>query len=140
MANVFAPDANNKLLHTGEYGNVVQYVYEVEKAANAADVIFMGKIPAGIRVTNVRGIFADTGTGNTLDVGYAPADGAAPVAAANYWWNDLDAAAAAVDGVSAALPIRFERDVWLQILVNAQNFTGTPKLILIVTGINEGVK
>jgi len=140
MANIFAPDAITKLLHTGDHGNVVQYVYEVEKAANAADVIFMGKIPAGIRVTNVRGIFADIGTGNTLDVGYAPADGAVPVAAANYWWNDLDVASAAVDAVSAALPIRFERDVWLQILVNAQNFTGTPKLVLIVTGINEGVK
>ena len=140
MANVFAADANNKLLHTGEYGNVVQYVYEVEKAANAADVIFMGKIPAGIRVTNVRAQFADIGTGNTLDVGYAPADGAAPTAVANYWWNDLDAASAAVDAVSASAPIRFERDVWLQILVNAQNLTGTPKLTLIVTGINEGVK
>jgi len=140
MANVFAPDAITKILHTGDHGNAVQYVYEVAKAGNAADVIYMGKIPAGIRVTAVQIIAEDTGTGNTLDVGYAPADGAAPVAAPSYWWNDLDVASAAVDAVSAAAPIRFERDVWLQILVNAKNFTGTPKLTLIVTGINEGVK
>ena len=84
MANVFAPDAITKILHTGDHGNAVQYVYEVAKAGNAADVIYMGKIPAGIRVTNVRAQFADIGTGNTLDVGYAPADGAAPTAVANY--------------------------------------------------------
>ena len=140
MANVFAPDAITKILHTGDHGNAVQYVYEVAKAGNAADVIYMGKIPAGIRVTAVQIIAEDTGTGNTLDVGYAPADGAAPVAAPAYWWDDLNAASAAVNALSTALPIRFERDVWLQVLINTQALTGTPKIVLIVTGINEGVK
>jgi len=140
MANVFAADAGNKLLHTGEYGNVVQYVYEADVAANSTDVIFMGKIPAGIRVTGLRLKTEDTGSTSTLDVGYAPADGAAPVASANYWFNDVDTSGAAYDGSSTAGPIRFERDVWLQVLVNTANLTGTPLIQIIVTGINEGVK
>lgn len=140
MATFFAPDANDKLLHTGEYGNVVQYVYQIARGANSADVLRMGKIPAGIRVTDMRLKAEDTGTGNTLDVGYSPADGAAPTAVANYWWNDLDTATAAVDVRSTALPIRFERDVWLDILINSANLTGTPLITVVVTGINEGVK
>ncbi len=140
MADIFAPDATNKLLKTGEQGNVVQYVYEYDGAANSGDVIFMGKIPAGTRVTGLRLKTEDTGSTSTLDVGYAPADGAAPVASANYWFNDVDTSGAAYDGSSTAGPIRFERDVWLQVLVNAANFTGTPLLQIIVTGINEGVK
>ena len=140
MATIFADDANNKLLHTGEYGNVVQYVYEIAKGASATDVLRMGRIPAGIRVTDVRLKSADTGTGNTLDVGYSPADGTAPTANANYWWDNLDTATAAVDVRSTAEPIRFERDVWLDILVNSANLTGTPKIVVVVTGINEGVK
>jgi len=140
MANIFAPDATNKLLHTGDHGNVVQYVYEVAKAASSGDVIFMGKIPAGIRVTGVRAKTEDTAATGTIDVGYAPADGAAPVAAPAYWFDDLDTSGQATDGSSASLPIRFERDVWLQVLVNTTAFTGTPKLTFVVTGINEGVK
>ena len=140
MANIFAPDATNELLHTGEYVNVVQYVYENDSAANAADVIFMGKIPAGIRVTGLRAKVEDTGAGNTLDIGYAPADGTSPTAVADYWFDGVDTATAAIDSTSTAAPIRFERDVWLQVLVNSANFTGTPKIILVVTGINEGVK
>lgn len=140
MANVFAADATNKLLHTGEYGNTVTYVYEADLAANSADVIFMGKIPAGIRVTGLRLKTEDTGSTSTLDVGYAPADGAAPSAVANYWFNDVDTSGAAYDGSSTAGPIRFERDVWLQVLVNAANLTGTPLIQIIVTGVNEGVK
>lgn len=140
MAYIYAPDANNKLLHTGDHGNTVTYYYENASAGNSADVIRMGKIPAGIRVTDLRLIAEDTGTGNTLDVGYAPADGATPAANANYWFNDKDTASAAVDSTSGALPIRFERDVWLEVLINSQNLTGTPKISIIVTGINEGVK
>ena len=140
MATLYSPDANNKLLHTGDHGNAVIYTYEYDAAASSADVLRLGKIPAGTRVTSVRLIGEDTGTSVTLDVGYAPADGTAPTAAPSYWWNDLDTSTAAVDVTSGSLPIRFERDVWLEALVNSANFTGTPKLTFIVTGINEGVK
>ena len=139
MATIYAPDANNKLLHTGESGNTVTYVYSNASAANSADVIRMGKIPAGTRVTDVRIKAADTGTGNTLDVGYAPV-GSSPTATPAYWWDNLDTATAAVDARSTASPIKFERDVWLEILVNSANFTGTPLIEVVVYGVNEGVK
>ena len=139
MATIYAPDANNKLLHTGETGNAVVYTYSNASAANSADVIRLGKIPAGTRVTDVRLKCADTGTGNTLDVGYSPV-GDSPTADAAYWWDNLDTATAAVDVRSSARPVKFERDVWLEILVNSANFTGTPQIDVVIYGANEGVK
>lgn len=140
MANVFAADATNKLLHTGEYGNAVTYVYEADVAANSGDVIYLGKIPAGTRVTDVRWTAEDTGSTSTIDLGYLPADGATPAAAQSYWFNDYDTSGAATDTRSASRPIRFERDVWLTVLVNSANFTGTPLINVTVYGVNEGVK
>jgi hypothetical protein len=146
MAIINAPDLFSKTLQAYEANGFVEH-YEVSTAANSTDSIRVGLIPAGTEVVFVFGKFADTGTGNTIDVGYEYAIPAADKTlygvsdVANYWWNDLDTATAAVASTrSASAPIRFEYPVYLTILVNTQNLTGTPKLELDVIGKYWGPK
>jgi hypothetical protein len=139
MATKYAPDAHTKLIHTGDHGNTVTYVYEAELAAGNGDVLRYGKIPGGTRVTNLRIITADTGGTSTIDVGFAPVSGSSPTADAKYWFDDKDTSGQANDATSASLPVLITADVWLEVLANGA-FTGTPKVTIIVTGINEGVK
>jgi hypothetical protein len=146
MATINAPTLFSKTLSAYQANGFVEH-YEVSTAANSADVIRVGMIPAGTEVVFVFGKFADTGTGNTIDVGYEYAVSAADKTTysltdvADYWWDNLDTATAAVASTrSAAAPIRFEYPVYLTILVNTQNLTGTPKLELDVIGKYWGPK
>lgn len=139
MADIYTPSFTATPF-AAEKGNAWTADFEADLAANSTDVIYVGVVPAGVRVTGVRIIAEDTGTSVTLDVGYEPAEGALPVASLNYWWNDLDTSAAAVNAMSAAYPIQFDRPVKIRILVNAANFTGTPRIALIFSGEMIGAK
>jgi hypothetical protein len=146
MAIINADDLFSKTLAAYQANGFVEH-YEVSKAANSADSIRVGYVPAGTEVVFMFGKFADTGTGNTIDVGYEYAVSAADKTtysltdSANYWWDNLDTATAATASTrSAAAPIRFDFPVYLTILVNTQNLTGTPKLELDVIGKYWGPK
>lgn len=140
MADIFAPTYKKAAGFASNYGNAWTADYEYDGAANSGDVIYMGVIPAGVRVTQVRIISEDTGTSVTLDVGYTPEDGTTPAESLAYWWNDLDTSAAAVNSFSAAYPVQFDKPVRVRILVNAANFTGTPRISLQFMGEMVGAK
>lgn len=148
MAIINADDLFTKIVD-GAYdkGNGFVEQYKIAKAANSTDVLRVGYIPAGVEVTIVFGTFADTGTGNTLDVGYEYALTAAEKTLygltddANYWWDNLDTATAAVASTrSASAAIRFDYPVYLTVLVNSANFTGTPELVFDVIGKALGAR
>lgn len=108
MADKYAPDYGQKLLHVQSFGNAFNLDYAIPGAAAVDDKLYFGLIPAGLRVTQVRGT-----TGITL--GYEPADGDTPVA-----------------GTFADLaPITFNRDVKLVGTVTAAVTGGA---VVIVTG------
>lgn len=142
MADVFAAGYPTPNAFSAEKGNAWIGNFEiVSAAANSGDKIYLGIIPAGVRVDLVRGSFGDTGTGNTIDVGYEPVDGSTPSAVLNYWWNDLDTATAAVPlAWSNGAPIMFDKPVKVVILVNSANLAGTPTLRLTMIGEMVGAK
>jgi hypothetical protein len=141
MADIFTPGYTSPNSFSAEMGNAFIMTMEAATAANSTDKIYMGILPAGVRIDFVRGNFADTGTGNTLSVGYEPMDGTTPSAALTYWWSALDTATAAVPAaISGAAPVRFDKPVKVVITVNTQNLTGTPSLRLTFMGDMIGAR
>jgi hypothetical protein len=139
MANIYAP-SYTATQFAAEKGNAWTADFEYDGAANSADVIYIGVVPAGVRVTQVRIVAEDTGTSVTLDVGYEPLDGTTPATSAAYWWDNLDTSAAANNAFSSAYPVQFDKPVKITILVNAANFTGTPRISLQFFGEMVGAK
>jgi hypothetical protein len=148
MAIINADDLFTKIVD-GAYdkGNAFVEQYRIAKAANATDVLRVGYIPAGVCVTMFFGTFADTGTGNTLDVGYEYALTAAEKTlygvsdAPAYWWDNLDTATGNVASTrSAGAYICFDHPVYITVLVNSANFTGTPAITFDVIGKATGPK
>jgi hypothetical protein len=140
MADLYSSTYKTAAGFSAEMGNAWTADFEADMAAASADVIYVGVIPAGVRVTQVRIISEDTGSTSTIDVGYAPEDGTTPTAAPNYWWNDLDTSGAAVAGFSSAYPVQFDKPVRVRILVNSADFTGTPRISLQFFGEMVGAK
>lgn len=142
MANIFAPGYPTPNQFAAEKGNAFIATFQIASAAaNSTDKIYLGVLPAGVRIDLVRGSFGDTGTGNTIDVGYEPDDDAAPAAVLDYWWNDLDTATAAVPTAwSTAAPIMFDRPVRVVLTVNSANLAGTPTLRVTLIGEMVGAK
>lgn len=145
MADVFGNDTltpNARPGHSQAFGNGFVQSYICAKAANQNDVVHIGIIPAGTRVDMFRFNWADAGTSVTAKLGYKPVDSAAgPTADDDYWYAaGKDIATAAGSDFSIADPITFERDVYITLTVGGANFTGSPKLIVTVTGQCVGVK
>ena len=142
MADIFATGYSSPNSFSAEMGNAFIATFSHASAAAAAgDKIYMGILPAGVRIDLVRANFSDTGTGNTVDVGYEPVDGSTPSAVLNYWWNDLDTASAALPAAfSSAAPIAFDKPVKVVILVNSADLSGTPTFRLTFLGDMVGAK
>lgn len=128
--------------HMGEYGNASVWSRSFQKAGIAdADVLRIGKIPAGSRVDDMKLVFDDCGTGMTVKIGYAPvksSDG--PSAVDDYWGTGIDVATAAGVHRSAAHPISFDYDVYVTVTVASAAFTGSPKLTAVAVGEFVGTK
>lgn len=139
MADIYAPDYNNKPLHMAEMGNAWAENYSIAKAANNGDKLYLGIVPGGVEVDLARLIWEDAGTGVTLSLGYEPVDDA-PTAAATYWFSTQDVATAAGAGFSSALPVRFEKPVKLVATVGGANLTNTPRFSVNLKGICVGIK
>lgn len=142
MADIFAPGYPSPNAFSAEKGNAwIGHFEYLAATGNSADKVYLGVIPAGVAVHFVRGNFGDTGTGNTIDLGYEPIDGGLPAAVLNYWWNDLDTASAAVPAaISNAAPIVFDRPVKLVMTINSANLAGTPNLRVTMMGEMVGAK
>lgn len=139
MADKYAADFNQKPLYMAEAGNAWGEDYTIAVAANQNDKLYLGIIPAGVRVDQVRFIWEDGGAGNTMDVGYEPVD-STPSAVGDYWIDGQDIATAAGNAFSSALPITFEKPVKLVATVLGANLTNTPRFTVIVKGTCVGIK
>jgi hypothetical protein len=128
MANVTATDLTKKILHMAEFGNAVSEDFPALAltGVNATEKAYLGIIPAGTRVHEMRLVTSGTlGASTSVDLGYEPVDGSSPAAVNNYWLNDLTSTAA-LNSVSAAEPITFNKAVKIVLLVNTANVTGSP--------------
>lgn len=78
MANFFAPDYNKKPLSSGSKPQGYNESYRFTLAANLAigDVIYLGKIPAGVEINTV-GLVHSADADSSLAIGYIPEGGAA---------------------------------------------------------------
>lgn len=130
--------------HAGEYGNKSvwgpDFPFQQAGIVNT-DVLRICRIPAGARVDDFKAVFDDCGTGVTLDFGYAPvnpSDG--PAAVDDYWGSAIDVAAAAGAHRSLAHPITFDYDVYVTATVGGANFTGSPKITIVASGVATGTK
>jgi len=111
MATVFSPDYNAKPLHMSSHGNGWVEDYQHPSALAANDVVYLGIIPAGVRVYSV------TGPAN-LTLGYEPTE-------------SLPAAGSFVTGI----PVTFDRPVKLVGTASAALPSG---VTVIVTGKTVG--
>ncbi len=77
MANVLAPDYNKKPLSSGNKPQGYNESYVFTPGANVAigDVIYFGKIPAGVEINNVY-LVHDADADASIALGYIPEGGA----------------------------------------------------------------
>lgn len=142
MANAQAADLWNKIHHVKEDGNCWTEDYGPVNANGVLqnEKAYLGIIPAGTRVQDVRIITSATlNAGTSINVGYEPVDGSSPAANNTYWQSGL-ASTAALNAISAGLPITFERDVKLTVQVLGAAVSGSPTIAAVVSGKMVGVK
>jgi hypothetical protein len=135
MANATATDFLKKQLHMAEYGNGISEDYGPVNANGVLqnEKIYLGIIPAGTRVQDVRIITSGTlNAGTTINVGYEPVD-TAPAAVLTYWQSGL-ASTSALNAISAGLPITFDKAVKLVVQVLGANVSGSPTVAAVVQG------
>src|SRR3546814_12746082 len=95
MADKHAPDYGMKPLHLSAYGNAYAEDYSIIDKPAANDKLYLGIIPAGIRVHAIQLIHGAAGVGATIKLGFEPVDPIGPT-------TDDDAFLAAGSAVHAA--------------------------------------
>lgn len=135
MASKFASDFNHKPLHVSAYGNAWSEDYSFTGAGAVGDKIYLGIIPAGIRVQSVSLITGAGGASASIKLGFEPVD-AAPLADDDAFGTIDVAAAGRTD--SAVAPITFDGPVKLVATVVAAVASTT--LTALVAGKVVGVK
>lgn len=139
MADVLGQQYNNVPAYNG-MGNAFCKSYKATKAANNGDKLYLGIIPAGVRVDDFALIFDDCGTSVTCKVGYSPVD-STPTEDDDYWIAaGYDIATAAGRKDSTSHPVVFEKPVKIMLTVGGANFTGTPSITAVVKGEMVGAR
>lgn len=131
----YASDYGQKPLHMSAHGNAWTEDYQFTGTAADGDKIYLGVIPAGVRVTGIRLIHGAAGEDAAADLGFEPLEDGTPEAATDYFLAGEDVAAAGV-AESAALPITFNRPVKLVLTADGDFASGT--IAAIVTGNTLG--
>ena len=143
MATHSASDLNSKPLPMGGYGNAAVVWGTVTPSSGAlASVYRPVRIPAGMTVTGLKINNADLDTGGTsyaVKIGYSYVDGST---------GDDDYFSAATTILSGAAltdlrfpPIKFEKDVWVDLTVTTAAATfASGDITAIVTGEATGIK
>ncbi|MDQ3186899.1 MAG: hypothetical protein M3Q16_10695 [Pseudomonadota bacterium] len=146
MATFSAADLNTRNRHMGGYGNAVVVYGSVTPATGAlVDVYRPVRIPAGVRVTDLDIVNDDLDTGSTafaVKVGYEPVNPAeGPAADDDYFSAASTFLSAAGRKVCAFQPIKFEKDVFVTLIVTVAATTfASGAVTAIVKGDGEGVK
>lgn len=121
MGSIYAKDYNQKPLHMSAHGNAWSEDYSAVAAPKIGDKLYLGVIPAGVRVYEVRLKHGAAGATATLDFGYEPFDGDTPTADDDYWLSVADVAAAGVKRSDSAA-ITFNRPVKLVLTAGGANY------------------
>jgi hypothetical protein len=135
MANVTAADFNKKPMHMAEFGNAVSEDFPALALTGvlATEKAYIGIIPAGTRVQELRVVSSGTfGAATSIDVGYEPV-GTAPVAANAYWFDNLTSTSA-LNAISAAEPITFDKAVKIVVTGNTGAVTASPTITVYYRG------
>jgi len=136
MTDLYAADYGQKNTHMSAYGNAWTDDYQYTGTASKDDRLYLGIIPAGVRVTSVRLIHHAAGAGVAADLGFEPVEDALPPASATAFLANANLAAAGVQEASL-LPVTFNRPVKLVLAVKGANLAqGT--LCAVVGGIALG--
>ncbi len=126
MAEVNRQDIDSRLTHTGVSGDLNRAWFPIPiNAAAVADVVFIGKIPAGSIVSGLRIDFDALGGGTTLDVGYQNDD-----ATATDFFFSAEATASVGQAEVKTRPIMFEKDTYLIATVGGGEITGVVDVTL----------
>jgi len=136
MATLYAADYGNKTSHMSAYGNGWCDDFQYTGSAKKDDKVYLGIVPAGVRVTGVRLLHHAAGTGVTADLGFEPADGDSPPASLTGFMNGTNIAASGVKDTWAR-PVTFNAPVKLVLTVRGADMTAG-NLCAIVSGITLG--
>lgn len=143
MANVYGADSPQAGASAGfshAYGNAFNKAYTSEKVASVADVVYLGRIPAGTRVNSFELICAANAASTTCKIGYTPVSpSTTPVADDDYWIAAGQALSSAARVASSAQPVTFANEVDI-ILTVAGAAINTSKITVVVNGEILGVK
>lgn len=146
MATHSAVDLNSKPLSMGNFGNAnVVWGTVTPTAGTLASVFRPVRIPAGFTVLGLRLHNPDMDTGGTafaVTVGYTPVDAVAgPTADPDYFSAATTQLSAVGDSSYRFPPIKFEKDVFVDIIVSTAATTfAAGDITVIVTGEATGVK
>lgn len=134
MPDIFAAGYKQQLLHSHSYGNAYNESHRFNFAAAIADKLFLGIIPAGTEVNDLKLINSAVANA-TITLGFEPDDPSGlPAAVANQWFPANTALATAQSRSSASQPIRFERDVRIVAVLAGAALLATDTLTVVVTG------
>lgn len=146
MATHSATDLNSKALPMGGYGNAAIVWGSVTPTSGAlASVYRPVRIPAGMTVTGLRIHNPDMDTGATafaVKIGYTPVNSAdGPTADDDYFSTAVTHLTAVGDNVYRFAPIKFEKDVYVDLTVTVAATTFVSgSITAIVTGEATGIK
>lgn len=129
MANFYADDFNQKPLHLAEYGNAWAEDYSASAEPKVSDKVYLGIIPAGVRVYDVSLSCGANQTSSTADLGFEPVEDS-PSADGDYWISAADVENA-YHGRSEADPITFDKPVRLVLkAAGADHSANTYKVVV----------
>lgn len=143
MASVYGADSPQGGAAAGfshAYGNAFKKSFTAEKVAQIADVLYLGRIPAGTRVTDVTLIIATGPASATCKIGYTPVSpNTSPAAVDDYWFAAGTGLTTNAATPSKSQPITFAYDVDI-IATIAGAATNASKITVVVGGEILGVK
>jgi len=138
MANIHAPDYNNKPLHMSAYGNAWADDYGITAAPKIGDKVYFGILPAGLRVHSVVLQHHAAGADATAKLGFEPMEDDTPAANDAYWLPNTTATATAGVKTSTAAPITFQRPVKIVLTAAGKDYA-SGAMTVIVNGKAVGV-
>lgn len=137
MADLNKEAVRREITHSGTYGNRTGKVFTyTAAAAPIASKIYLGKIPAGAYITDLRMVTPNLGSSSTVALGWEYVDGAAGGGAA------VLLAATSTSSASntrmALAPHKVERDIWVYATVAGGAITGL--LTVFIDWVFDGAK
>jgi hypothetical protein len=134
MANKYASDYNKKPLSGGNKPQGYNESYKFNAGATSGDVIYLGKIPAGVEINEVA-LVHDADADATIALGYIP-DGGASVPNAFLTATALATAGRKVGGLH---PVVLNVEADLIATVGGGDIAANTKLTVITSGKGIGV-